>query len=197
MTAVEGRAVGSVALPGGSGGGGSTPIVEPGAAALNLVAATGNPWDFSNPANASAGFLLLMRCRMPGGKPISRLGCWLTNAGGAANGRTGMAYYTAAGVLIDTTADMSAAFAGAEGWISGALAGGSQTPAAASFYLGVLTNLTTNPKIQASPASALAIPVINGAPPSIFFTGLADFPANFDPATGTLNSGGYYMTASA
>lgn len=191
---VPGRSVGGLALP---GGGSSSPGVSDDAAIYGLVAHTLNPAQASGAGNASAGFMLLAPIFEPG-VPIGHLGVWLANAGVTATGRNGMAIYTIDGATrVGVTGDMSAAFTAADNrFITGALAGGLQTPQADPYWLAVLTHCTTNPKLASTPNIAEPqFPSINGVAPSIFFTGIADFPASFNPALAQVNAGAYYMAA--
>lgn len=171
----------------------SSLLADNSAAAFGLIAHTLHPGQASGSFNAGSGTCLFVLMYIPD-ITVTALGAWFTNEGVTATGVCGMALYTSSGTLLHQTADMSAAFASAANlWVSGNLAGGPQTITAGSYYVALLSNMSTAPKLAGVNAFN-NVPTINGKRPSVFLTSQSSFPASFNPATANVNSGVYYFT---
>jgi hypothetical protein len=144
----------------------------------------------------TAGNLVCFLCTPPKTKTVSTLGIQVTAAGVTGSGVNALALYTEAGVLIDQTGDLTAAFS-AIGFAEGAMGASHQLVAGTNYYICVLTHFSgTAPKFAATgTASSANIPVINGHYPAIFKAAQAAFPASFTPSSFSLNSGHYIAYA--
>jgi hypothetical protein len=164
------------------------------ATALGLVAQTVNPCLTTSSFTINSGVCVFVKLYLPA-STITMLGAWKTNeAVGSATGTCGMALYTSTGTLVDQTVSMSSNFLVANNeWISGALAGGPRVVTAGSYYVALLSNMPTGPRIAGSQAFN-SLPAINGHYPSVYLTSQTTFPASFNPATATRNSGVYYFS---
>ena len=136
--------------------------------------------------------ILILNLIRPGPVLVTNLGIWLTLAGVTASGANGLALYTEAGVLIDQTGDMSAAFAGT-GYIEAALGAQQQLSANASYYIGVLSHFSGTAPKAASALAGQAIPVIKGHYLSLTKSATATFPGSFTPSALTTSTAAYYM----
>jgi hypothetical protein len=145
---------------------------------------------------ASNGNLLLCLARAVAAVPINKLGVNVLTAGvtpGAGVNR--MTLFTAAGVLVAQTTDMTAALQ-STGYTEGTISGGAAVTAGTEYYLGIVTSFTgTTPLISGNSGSPNFPFNIRGFYPSIFLTGQATVPASFTPSAASLNSGSYFFTA--
>lgn len=177
-----------------SGGGAS---VDAAAARLGFVAITFAPElaTAAGGAALSAGTFVTDEVYLPA-VPISKIACWLVTEGVTPSGVNVMSLYTAAGVLVDSTADMSAAFAtsGADLIIEGTLAHGAFTPSPAARYIvSVVCHFSgSNPRIAAT-GGLPNTPPENGISPGGYLTGQATPPASFTPSALNQNNGGYWF----
>lgn len=163
-------------------------------AALGVSALSVDPQVCAVAAALSAGTHVCVLVSLPGGA-LTTLGCWLHTAGVTPSGYNGLALYTAAGVLVAATADTPALFTtGPDSWNSALAALGS--PASGAYYLSALAHFSGGDPTLAATNAIGALPAINGRFPSVFTTGVATFPASFNPATYTRNTGYYCLTAS-
>lgn len=143
--------------------------------------------------NLGAGNLLLNKFTLPAGLTVSKLRTVIHNNGAGLTGVQGAALYSSAGVLLGQTVDATAA------WTAGgsndlALSGGALALAAGDYYVGLLSAAsTTMPQTTGSLALDNVTLSQGGAHASILFGGSANFPANFNPAAGTLNNGLYFV----
>lgn len=170
-------------------------VVDPPAAALGLVAQTLQITQTSTTFTLGAGVCVFVLVHIPN-VSVSTLGAWLTISGVTATGVCGMALYTAAGALIDQTTSMASSLAGSGNtWVSAPLSGGARSLSAGSYYIAFLSNMSTGPQLGGVNAYN-TLPSVNGYHPSVYLTGQSSFPASFNPATATANSGCYYMTVS-
>lgn len=144
--------------------------------------------------SANAGVLLMVLVTMPISTTVNSLGAWITNSGATSTGTNGMAIYTEAGVLMSATGDMTTAFT-TGGWQSAALTTPQSVTVGTNYYLALLANLTTAPKIGGS-TTVVSLPTINGHIPSLYFTGQTSFPASVTPSSGNPNNGNYALFAS-
>lgn len=144
----------------------------------------------------TAGNMVCFLCIAAKTRTVSTLGIQVTAAGVTGSGVNALALYTEAGVLIDQTGDMTAAFS-AVGFAEGAMGASHQVVAGTNYYLCVLTHFSgTAPKFAATgTASSANIPVINGHYPALFKAAQASFPASFTPSSFSLNSGHYIAYA--
>jgi hypothetical protein len=127
---------------------------------------------------------------------VNKLGVWIQAAGGTPGaGVNGLAIYSAAGVLLAQTGDMTAGFETANSYQEGTLGSSVQVVAGTKYYLAMLTNLTSPLPFVAGVLFQGAMPAVRGNNPSVFITGQASFPASFNPATATPNSGAFFLTA--
>lgn len=182
--------------------GAGTPAVDPSAAALGLAAHTFPPQLASNFFALNSGTFVANLVQLPG-TSVSKMGIALKSAGVTSGGVNVMGLYRLAAannaVLVDSTVDMTAAFAGAAGHITGNLSAGAQTPAAGAYYLATLTHFTTAPNVAttadvSAPFGTAGLPPINGRYSTVFIAAQAALPASFDPTAASLNSVDYYMT---
>lgn len=177
-----------------SGGGSS---VDAAAARLGYVAITFAPElaTAAGGAGLSAGTFVTDEVYLPA-VPISKLACWLVTEGVTPSGSNVMSLYTAAGVLVDSTGDMSAAFAtsGADLIIEGTLSHGAFTPSPGARYIvsAVCHFSGSNPKIAAT-GGLPNTPPENGISPGGYLTGQATPPASFSPSALNQNNGGYWF----
>jgi hypothetical protein len=129
----------------------------------------------------------------PGAVTVTNLGCWVTGAGVSSSGVNGMALYTDAGVLIDQTADMSAAMA-ATGVISAALGSPHTLSDSTNYYLAILTHFSgTTPKVANAVNGGTTYPSVNGHILSLALSSQTSFPASFTPSSATRNNGNYWL----
>lgn len=178
-----------------SGGGGSS--VDAAAARLGFIAITFAPElaIASGGAGLSPGTFVTDEVYLPA-VPISKLTCWLVTEGVGASGFNGLSIHTAAGDLVDTTNDMSAAFAtsGADLIIEGTLSHGAFTPSPGARYIvSALCHFSgSNPRIAAT-GGLPNTPPENGISPGGYLTGQATPPVSFSPASLNQNNGGYWF----
>lgn len=142
----------------------------------------------------TAGDLVLCLCTPSKTKTIQTLGVWVTAAGVTGSGVNALALFTEAGVLIDQTGDMTAAFS-ATGWQEGVMGASHTVTAGTGYYLGFLTHFSgTTPHFAATGTTQTAnFPVINGHRTAIFKSSQAAIPASFDPSSYTPNSGYFIL----
>lgn len=128
--------------------------------------------------------------------PANKLGIWIKGAGvtpGA--GINGLAIYSAAGLLLGQTGDMTAAFQVANSYQEGTVGTPPALSAGTKYYVCALANFTgTAPTIPGTVTTA-NIPSIRGNLPALSLTAQAAFPASFNPGALALNNGGFYLTA--
>lgn len=146
----------------------------------------------------SSGLFVAVLVPLNAGQQLSSLGCVLDTAGATSSGTTEMAIYSRDGqTRYDKTGDMTAAFTGALGAISGALSLGTFTaPTTDLYYLTALTHFSlTVPKILgcATATSGQAFAPLNGRYPSVFIAAQANSPATFTPSAASINSAAYYL----
>lgn len=178
---------------GGSGGGaGGGASLDPSAQALGLVAHTVNPILASTSFTLNAGVCAFVLVRIPVAKTLAGMGTWVRAAASSANGSAnGLAIFSEAGARLAQTADMTAELQ-SSGWQSKAFTGGPLAVAAGNYYFSFLSNFGTGPQL-AGTGAVVNVPAIQGHYASVFLTSQTAFPASFDPAAATLNSGGYYL----
>ena len=170
-------------------------VIDPVAASVGLVAQTLQVEQTGSSFQLSSGICVFMLIYIPR-VSISELGVWMTNEGITPTGYGGMALYTPGGTLIDKTPDASSTLVTPGNfWFSAPLSGGPRTLDAGPYYIAFLSHFDTGPRI-AGVSAVRDIPVIKGYRPSIYLAGQANFPASFNPAATTPNSGIYYMTVS-
>lgn len=179
---------------GSSGGTFGVNTTAQNAAALGLQYQTIDIGLTKDAFNLGAGTMVAVLIR-PGAITATNLGTWLTQAGSTTSLTNRLALYTAAGVFIAQTADMTAAFSGSTGYIQAALTASQNLAANTNYYLCALTNFGSVPKIAGANANTNLPPVL-GHYPSVFITGQDTFPASFTPASATANSGLYWLTIS-
>lgn len=133
-------------------------------AGLGLALLTLRPAEVSDASAAvAAGTLLLVMATAVKTQTVSILGTWLTTAGATpGSGINGMAIYSEAGALLNSTASMTSQFTGSAGFVEGTLAASVSVTAGVNYYLALLTNLTSGPQFGALPTDSLAIPGLNG-----------------------------------
>lgn len=191
---------GSGQVPAGqlaNAGGGTGTFVDAGAARLGYTAVTFAPElaTAAGGAGLSAGTFVTDEMYLPA-LPGSKLSCWLVTEGVTPSGICVMSISTAAGVLVDSTVDMSALFAtsGADLIIEATLSHGTFTPAVGARYIiSALVHFSgSNPKIAAT-GGLPNTPPENGISPGGYLTGQATVPASFNPATLNQNNGGYWF----
>jgi hypothetical protein len=180
-------------------------VIEPSAAAYNLVAHTYNPVLSGANFLLNSGTFVACLVQLPGGT-VTNLGMGLRTAAASSTGTNELAVYRLASatsaLFVDKTADMTSAFTTTgPAWISGTLTGGAQTLAAGAYFIAALTHFSTPPSVVTSPDSGLSFggsgtPAINGRFSSVFQTSQTSLPASFNPSSLSLNSVAYYLTAS-
>jgi hypothetical protein len=181
-------------ITGGGGGGSSVPEY---AAKLGLQYA---PFDINLAASANglSSGTVVWQLMQPGAVTFTNLGCMVHVKGVTNTGYSGLAIYTEAGVLLDKTSDMSTAFAaGNDAYIEAALSAGPFTfTAGTDYYLAALTQFSgTSPSIFGVLAQS-NIATVRTHRPALFTTGQTTFPASFNPAAVSVNSGGYWLVGS-
>ncbi|HYH75599.1 MAG TPA: hypothetical protein VD735_06620 [Candidatus Saccharimonadales bacterium] len=168
--------------------------VDHGAAMLGLAAQTMQYSQATTKYTINSGVCVFMLVRLPS-TTITMLGAWKSIEGIGATGTCGLALYTEAGVLIDQTTSMAAAFAApGVAWISAPLSGGALTVTAGNYYIALLSNMTSGPQFAATSIINDA-PPINGHYPAIYLTGRNTFPTSFTPSAAIKNNGAFYLTA--
>lgn len=169
--------------------------LDPQAARLGLTGVTMAP-EVCNAgttgASLSAGVMVFEQIWVPS-KSVSLLSCWLAAAGATSSGTNVMSLYNGSGTLLDSTVDMTAAFAGSTGIIEAALSAGARFLTAGVYVLAILTHFSlTAPKVAATANVPNTVP-FSGRTPGGFLTAQANPPATVNLATLSANSGGYYM----
>jgi len=173
----------SAGQPGSAGGlsssGAGTPLMSMGASAVTGLVTL--------PAQAFVAFL----CTAAATATLTALGTYIHTAGvtaGAGVNRLGI--YSAAGVLLAQTGDMTAAF-GAAGLAEGTLGSPVAVQAGVNYYLAMLANYTGT-AVQTTGVNGQAInsgqPLFGGLYPNVFSGGQASMPASFTPSA--LSPGG-------
>lgn len=140
------------------------------------------------------GDLVFCLCTPSKTKSISTLEIWVTAAGATGSGVNALVLFTEAGVQIDQTGDMTAAFS-STGMASGAMSTAHTVTVGTNYYIGFLTHFSgTSPHFAATGTTGTAnFPVMNGHRLAIFKSGQAAVPSSFDPSTYTPNSGYFIM----
>ena len=140
------------------------------------------------------GDLVLCLCTPAKTRSISTLGIWVTAAGATGSGTNALMLFSEAGVLIDQTGDMTAAFSSA-GMAEGAMGGAHTVTAGTNYFLGFLTHFSgTSPHFAATGTTQTAnFPVVNGHYTAIFKGGQLSVPSSFTPSSYTPNSGYFIM----
>lgn len=134
-------------------------------------------------ATPAAGQMLAALTVAQQSQTITKLGMWVTAAavtqvGGGNLNQLGI--YTAAGVLLGSTADTPAAFT-ATGYKEVALTSAVPVVAGTAYYLCVLSDFSTQAAIAGSTLTQ-AIPLIRGVMACGGLAGQASMPASFNPA---------------
>lgn len=142
----------------------------------------------------TAGDLVLCLCTPSKTRSISTLGAWVTAAGVTGSGANALMLFTEAGVLIDQTGDMTAAFS-STGMAEGAMGGSHTVTAGTNYFLGFLTHFSgTSPHFAATGTTQTAnFPVVNGHYTAIFKGSQLSVPSSFTPSSYTPNSGYFIM----
>ena len=160
-------------------------------AGLGLALLTLHPAEVADAsATLAAQTLLLVLATAVATQTVSTLGTWLTTAGSSAGaGINGMAIYSEAGSLLDSTGDMTDEFTGDAGFAEGTLGGTVAVTAGVNYYLGLLANLSSGPQFGSLPTdSGLAIPVLNGHYHLASATSVTSFASTVTPS-GMSNDG--------
>lgn len=126
---------------------------------------------------------------------ISHLGIWMANPGITAGaGINGLAIYSEAATLLGQTADMTAAFAAANGQMVIAPTTASvPITAGLNYYLAFLHNFTgTPPQLPFCSPPPGIFPPINNHYPHVFILSQTSFPASFVPSSAGLNGVHWY-----
>jgi hypothetical protein len=135
----------------------------------------------------NAETLILVLARAPVTATIGHLGAWIDAAGVTPGpGVNGLAVYSAAGVLLAATADMTTAFEGTT-YAEGALTASVPIVAGTDYYL-------ANPAFVAGPG-LVSYPVIRTVYPSVAYFGQTSFPASVSIAGGTPAGTPLFLTA--
>lgn len=181
---------------GGSSGGGSSIALSAAALGLKFASMDWMEATTSSGLGLSSGVMFAQLIRPGAAVTVTKLGTWLTAGGATSGGVNAMALYTAAGVLIDQTADMTALFSGASpSYIEAALGTPRALTADTNYYVACLTHLTTIPKIAGNVIGTNA-PVFLGNYPALTLSAQASFPASFTPSAAASNNGAYFFTGS-
>lgn len=177
------------------------PTRDPYTAMLGLVAQP-FPLDANDhdDLGVTAGFLICALIR-PGAGLVTNLGMWLSTAGSGVAGVSSMALFSESGTRLGVTGDMTAALtngANAGTYVEAALASPYTAADATDYYVGVLCQLTTNPKIAGvfGTSSTLHIPMVKGHRPMIVIGGQSSMPATIDVAGATTAGAAYWLVAS-
>lgn len=144
-------------------------------------------------------FLVLALIR-PGPVTISNLGLWLGTAGSGSTGSNSMALFSESGIQLAATGDMTAALTNAANngtYVEAALTSAYTAADATNYYVGVLCQMTTDPKIAGSfSGSGLHIPTIKGHRAAIVVSGQSSMPASFSVSGATTAGAAYWLVAS-
>lgn len=171
---------------------GSTAAGSLGAAAMGTPIATVPPLLVSNLVTVSAQTFVAFLATAASSVTLGTLGTYLHTAGATAGaGVNRMGIYTAAGVLLSQTVDMTAAM-GAIGTCEGALVTPVAVTAGVNYYLAMLPNFTGT-AIQTLGFAGQALndsahPMFGGVLPNLFTGAQATMPAAFTPSS--LGAGG-------
>jgi hypothetical protein len=160
--------------------------LSPGAVGSGNPIASVAPLLINNLVTLTAQTFVAFLCTAGSSVRLSTLGTYLRTAGvtpGA--GVNQMGIYSAAGVLLGQTADMTAAMQAA-GLCEGALTAPVTIAAGTNYYLAILPNFTGtaiqtlgyNGQALNSPAA----PLFGGVLPNLFATAQAALPASFTPS---------------
>lgn len=162
------------------------------AAAMGTPIATVGPSLVSNLVTITAQVFVAFLATAGASVTLTKLGTYLRTAGvtpGA--GVNQMAVYSAAGLLLAQTADMTAAMSAA-GLCEGTLTAPVPVVAGTNYYLALLPNFTGT-AIQTigfagQALNSAAAPLFGGVLPNLFAAGQAALPASFVPSS--LGAGG-------
>lgn len=174
--------------------GGSDPMT----ARLGLAAQSMQPETINNSNLGIASGVCAFQLVRPISTSITRLSLQLGTAGGTVTGFCGMGVWSEAGVLLASTADMSAALtsAGNNGKIvEGLIAGGLNWSTSANYYLGFLSQLTSQPTIGGQDVTGVQLPAFNTHITNAVLTGQTALPASFTPASAGTSAAAFYFGA--
>jgi len=148
----------------------------------------------------TAGFLICALIR-PGAGPVTNLGVWLSAAGATSTGVSSMALFSESGTQLGVTGDMTAALtngANAGTYVEAALGTPYTAADATDYYVGILCQLTTNPKIAGvfGTSNTLHIPMVKGHRPMIVVGGQSSMPSVIDVSGATTAGAAYWLVAS-
>lgn len=146
------------------------------------------------------GFLICALIR-PGAGPITNLGLWLAAAGSGVDGVSSMALFSEAGARLGVTGDMTSALTNgalAGTYVEAALGVPYTAADATDYYVGILCQLSTNPKIAGvfGANATLHIPIVKGHRPMIVIGGQSSMPSNIDVAGASTAGAAYWLVAS-
>lgn len=146
--------------------------------------------------NIPAQLLLALLVRAIKSETINKLGCWIKTAGVTAGaGINGLAIYSAAGVLLGQTGDMTAAFQVANSYQEGTIAGGQAVVANTDYYLCFLANFTGTQVVVPGTTDTANVPSIRSNFATLTLAAQASFPASFTPSSLALNNGTFCLGA--
>ncbi len=188
----RGRLIGR-RLAGGAGG--SSGVVDLEAARLGLKGLTLQPeLCRDEPALGSGNALYQLRYAA---EPLSLTKCWVwvRGAGATSTGSNTMALYSADGVKLAETGDMTSVFTSANTFGFGTLGTQVDLDEGDGYYIGILVHFSSAPTAMGALQGGANVSVpaggFNGRYTSIYATGQTSFPASFTPSALNRNSGGY------
>lgn len=146
--------------------------------------------------NIPAQLMLAILVRAIKSETINKLGTWIKTAGVTAGaGINGIALYSAAGVLLGQTGDMTAAFQVANSYQEGTIAGGVAVAANTDYYLCFLANFTGTQVVVPGTNTTANVPSIRSVFTTLTLAAQAVFPASFTPSALALNNGSFFLSA--
>lgn len=170
--------------------------------AANTAQAYGLSFMTVDPVLCAAGnsipaqLMLAILVRAIKAETINKLGTWIKTAGVTAGaGVNGLAIYSAAGVLLGQTGDMTAAFQVANSFQEGTIAGGQAVVANTDYYLCFLANFTGTAVVVPGTNVTANVPSIRSNFVTLTLAAQASFPASFTPSALTLNNGTFFLSA--
>lgn len=154
-------------------------------------------WAANTGSQASANEVVLTLATAQVSGTITKLGTWIGGAGATpGSGINGLAIYTEAGVLLDQTVDMTAAFEVASSWAEASLTAGVSIVQGTNYYLAFMHNFSTAPAMPGFVPPPGQTPLIHGHYPHVYIAPVVTaFPASFTPANVGLNGSHWFLVA--
>lgn len=156
-------------------------------ALFGLLGWSAAPSEVQQKYAAVSGQQLMFLARPVADGTVSKLGVYVGQVGATSTGVNGLALYSEAGVLLGQTGDASAAFA-TLGFQELSVGAPVQVSASSSYYLAVLSHMSTAPQIWAPTQAANAIPAVRGHKASVLISGQTTFQPTVDISAASLGT---------